>query len=120
MDIPIRIRNAFAPSDSLDRHIARCLEQAMRTHRTHVRYLEVRLSDINGPRRGPQDKVTAIEIAVAPLGTVLVVRGRAANVYQSVSRAANRARQALTRYATRRVQHRSRRRTAASATVANN
>lgn len=106
MDIPIRIRNAFTSSDSLDRHIAKCLDHATRTHRSHVRHVEVRLSDVNGPRHGSEDKVTAIEIAVEPVGGLLVVRGRGADIYQSVSRAANRAKQALSRHASRQIDHR--------------
>jgi putative sigma-54 modulation protein len=107
LDIPIRIRNAFTSSDSLDRHIARCLDHATRSHRSHVRHVEIRLSDINGPRHGAADKVAAIEIALAPLGGLLVVRGKGADIYQSVSRAANRAKQALSRYASRQIRHRS-------------
>jgi hypothetical protein len=105
MDIPIRIRYPFTPSDALDRHIERCLDQALRTHRLNVRRVDVHLADANGPKRGPTDKVTVIEIALRPFGAV-ISRGRASDVYDSVHKAAVRAKHALGRQASRLVTRR--------------
>jgi ribosome-associated translation inhibitor RaiA len=100
MEIPISIRNEFDPSVALDRHIARRLESALRTHQRFVQRVDVRLSDVNGPRKGPADKVALIEIALRPFGEI-VTRGEAEDVYKSVTDAAARAKHALSRYAGR-------------------
>jgi ribosome-associated translation inhibitor RaiA len=100
MEIPISIRNEFDPSESLDQHISRRLESALRTHQRYVHRVDVRLSDANGPRKGPADKVALIEIALRPFGEI-VTRGEAEDVYKSVTTAAARAKQALSRYAGR-------------------
>ncbi|HEY0873683.1 MAG TPA: HPF/RaiA family ribosome-associated protein [Vicinamibacterales bacterium] len=100
MDIPISIRNEFDPSEALDQHIARRLESAIRTHQRYVQRVDIRLSDVNGPRKGPADKVALIEIALKPFGEI-VARAQNADVYKSVTEAAARARQALSRYAGR-------------------
>lgn len=105
MDIPLRIRNPFTPSAALDRHIQRCVDHAVRAHRASVRRVEVHLADTNGPKRGPTDKVTIIEIAIRPFGAV-IARGHASDVYSSVQKAAGRARQALGRQASRFVKRR--------------
>ena len=100
MNIPISIRNEFDPSDALDRHILRRLDSATRTHQRYVQRIDVRLSDANGPRKGPADKVVLIEMALRPFGEI-VARGEAEDVYKSVTTAAARAKQALARYAGR-------------------
>ena len=100
MEIPISIRNEFDPSESLDQHISRRLESVLRTHQRYVHRVDVRLSDANGPRKGPADKVALIEIALRPFGEI-VARGEAEDVYKSVTTAAARAKQALSRYAGR-------------------
>ena len=106
MDIPIRIRYPFTPSHALDRHIERCVDHVMRTHRWNVRHVKVHLADANGPKRGPTDKVTIIEIALRPFGAI-IARGHAADVYVSVRKAAGRAKHALGRQASRFVKRRS-------------
>ena len=100
MDIPISIRNEFDASDALDQHIARRLDSALRMHQRYVQRVDVRLSDVNGPRKGPADKVALIEIALRPFGEI-VAKGKAEDVYKSVTTAAARAKQALSRYAGR-------------------
>jgi ribosome-associated translation inhibitor RaiA len=106
MDIPIRIRNPFTPSDALNRHIQRCLDQALRIHRRSVRRVEVHLADENGPRRGAADKITTIDIALRPFGEVLA-QGRAPDLYLSVQKATARAKHALGRQAGRLLARRS-------------
>jgi ribosome-associated translation inhibitor RaiA len=100
MDIPISIRNDFDPSDALDQHIVRRLNSATRIHQRYIHRIEVRLSDSNGPKKGPADKVALIEIALRPFGEI-VTRGEAEDVYKSVTTAAARAKQALSRFAGR-------------------
>ena len=100
MDIPISIRHEFDASEALDQHISRRLESAVRTHQRYVQRVDLRLSDANGPRKGPADKVAVIEIALRPFGEI-VAKGKAADVYKSVSDAAARAKEALSRHAGR-------------------
>ena len=100
MNFPISIRNGFDSSDALDRHIARRLDSALRAHQRYVQRVEVRLSDANGPRKGPADKVALIEIALKPFGEI-VATGEDNDVYRSVTTAAARVKQALSRYASR-------------------
>lgn len=98
MDIPITIRNEFDPSPALDEHIARKLDAALRIHERFVQRVDVRLSDANGPRKGPADKITLIELALKPYGEI-VAKGEAEDVYKSVTTAAARVKEALTRHA---------------------
>jgi ribosome-associated translation inhibitor RaiA len=100
MEIPISIKNEFDASDALDQHIARRLDSALRLHQRYVQRVDVRLSDANGPRKGPADKVAQIEIALRPFGEI-VAKGEAEDVYKSVTTAAARAKQALSRFAGR-------------------
>lgn len=100
MEIPITIRNEFDPSEALDQHVSRRLESALRTHQRYVQRVDVRLSDANGPKKGPADKVALIEINLRPFGEI-VAKGEAEDVYKSVTVAAARAKQALSRYAGR-------------------
>ncbi|HJR60584.1 MAG TPA: HPF/RaiA family ribosome-associated protein [Vicinamibacterales bacterium] len=100
MNIPISIRNEFDASEALDQHIARRLYSALRVHARYVQRVDMRLSDVNGPRKGPADKVTLIEIALKPFGEI-VARAKDEDIYKSVTTATARARQALSRYAGR-------------------
>lgn len=98
MDVRTRIRSAFDPSPFLDAHINESLAYALGSRGELVRSVDVRVADVNGPRRSAADKVTTIELAVRPFGSV-VVRGAAPDVYESVRSAALKARAALTRHA---------------------
>jgi ribosome-associated translation inhibitor RaiA len=100
MEIPISIKNEFDASEALDQHIARRLDSALRLHQRYVQRVDVRLSDANGPRKGPADKVALIEIALRPFGEI-VTKGEAEDVYKSVTTAAARAKEALSRFAGR-------------------
>ena len=105
MSIPIRIRSAFSPSEALDRHVERCVETAGRSHSRHIRHVDVHLSDDNGPRRGPDDKVAVIEIALHPFGEI-VTRAKSSDAYESVRKAASTAKRTLARQAARLVKRR--------------
>lgn len=100
MSIPIDVKNSFQHSDSLDAHIARRIDAALGLHAQHIRRVDLRLLDANGPRRGPDDKVARIAVRLAPSGRVLA-SAAAGDVYVSVTRAAARARAAVDRYITR-------------------
>jgi ribosome-associated translation inhibitor RaiA len=98
--IPFDVKTTFHRSDALDAHIADRLDAALRAHGRYIRRVEVRLTDVNGPRRGAHDKVAVIGVAVKPSGT-LVAKGSASDLYASVTQAASRAGRALARHATR-------------------
>jgi ribosome-associated translation inhibitor RaiA len=100
MNIPISIRNEFDRSEALDQHISKRLDSALRMHERYVHRVELRLTDANGPRKGPADKVTLIEIALRPFGEI-VAKGESADIYKSVTTATARAKQALSRHAGR-------------------
>jgi hypothetical protein len=100
MDIPIDVKNSFQHSDSLDAHIARRIYAALRPHAPHIRRIDLRLLDANGPRRGRNDKIARLVVTMAPSGRVMA-SGAAGDVYVSVTRAAARARAAVDRYVTR-------------------
>ena len=100
MEIPISIKNEFDPSEALDQHIARRLDSALRLHQRYVQRVDVRLSDANGPRKGPADKIALIEIALRPFGEI-VAKAEDEDVYKSVTTAAARAKEALSRFAGR-------------------
>ena len=98
MDIPISVRNEFDASEALDQHIAKRLEGALRSHERFVQKVDVRLSDANGPRKGPADKVTLIEIALRPFGEI-VAKAEDEDIYKSVTTATARVKEALSRHA---------------------
>ena len=100
MRIPIDVKNSFQQSDSLDAHIERRIDSALRPHAQYIRRVDLRLLDANGPRRGRNDKVARIAVKLAPSGRVIAT-GSAADVYDSVTRAAARAKTAVDRYVTR-------------------
>ena len=98
MDIPITVRNEFDASEALDQHVAKRLDAALRSHQRYVQKVEVRLSDANGPRKGPADKVAVIEVALRPFGEI-VATAEDEDIYKSVTTAAARVKEALSRHA---------------------
>ena len=98
MEIPISVRNEFDASEALDQHVSKRLDAALRSHQRYVQKVDVRLSDVNGPRKGPADKVALIEIALRPFGEI-VARAKAADIYTSVTIATARVKEALSRHA---------------------
>ena len=98
MDIPISVRNDFDASDALDQHIAKRLDSALRSHERFVQKVDVRLSDANGPRKGPADKVALIEVALKPFGEI-VAKAEDEDIYKSVTTATARVKEALSRHA---------------------
>jgi ribosomal subunit interface protein len=98
MNIPVSIKNEFDASEALDQHIERRLDSALRAHERYIQHVDIRLSDANGPRNGPADKVTLIEVALRPFGEI-VAKAEAEDVYKSVTFATARVKEALSRYA---------------------
>ena len=98
MEIPISVRTEFDASEALDQHVSKRLDAALRSHHRYVQKVDIRLSDANGPRKGPADKVALIEIALRPFGEI-VAKAEDADIYRSVTIAAARVKEALSRHA---------------------
>jgi len=93
----IRIWSSSALSDGLHGHVRRRLTSTLGRLRDHVHEIQVRLSDVNGPRGGP-DKRCRLVVSGAR-GGVIVAQGTAPNFYQAVDAAAERAGRAVRRVA---------------------
>lgn len=100
MTIPCDVKTSFDRSAPLNAHIARRLETALHGFAHCIERVEVRLSDTNGPRVGPGDKVTLVAITLRPSGQV-IAKAAASDLYASVSRAAIRARSGVVRHVNR-------------------
>jgi len=96
MAISLTVKSSFDFSPALSAHIERRIDHALRAHAAHVDCVVLRLSDVNGPRHGGDDKLTRIDITLNPSGTV-ATSATSDDVYVSVTRAASRARAALQR-----------------------
>lgn len=96
MRIPVNVKSEFDRSEVLDAHIARRLDATLGAFAPHIRAVEVRLSDVNGPRHGRDDKVANVEVALERSGHV-VASAAHADLYASVSRALLRARSRVAR-----------------------
>ncbi|HEX6616224.1 MAG TPA: HPF/RaiA family ribosome-associated protein [Gemmatimonadales bacterium] len=93
----IRIWSSSALSDGLRGHVRRRLGSAVGRLREHVHEIQVRLSDVNGPRGGVDKRCRILLSGVR--GGVIVVQGTAANFYQAVDAAADRSARAVRRLA---------------------
>ena len=91
------VKSSFQYSAALGAHIERRIDQALRTYAGHIRSVEVRLSDANGPRHGASDKVVRVDVILNPTGS-MVTTAASDDLYVSVSRAASRARTAVARH----------------------
>ncbi len=88
MQIEIQARN-FSLTNALRGHIKRRLGFALSTRDEHIQRVMVRLSDINGPRRG-EDKCCHIQIVIPHLADV-VIEDTEADMYVAIDRATDRA-----------------------------
>ena len=88
MQINIQARN-FPLTMALRGHIERRLGFALSTRDNHIQRVMVRLSDINGPRGGP-DKCCHIQVVLPQLPDV-VIEDTEADLYAAIDRAADRA-----------------------------
>jgi putative sigma-54 modulation protein len=96
MTISLGVKSSFEFSPALSAHIENRINHALHAHAAHIKCVVLRLSDVNGPRHGADDKLTRIDISLNPSGNV-VTSATSDDVYVSVTRAASRARAALGR-----------------------
>lgn len=97
MTVSPAVKSSFQYSAALAAHIERRIDQALRTYAGHIRSVEVRLSDANGPRHGASDKVVRVEVSLNPTGSI-VTTAASDDLYVSASRAASRTRRAVARH----------------------
>lgn len=90
----------FSITDALRNHAERRLRFALTFCNEHIQRIVVRLSDINGPRGGP-DKCCHLQVMLNGLDDV-VVEDVKSDLYVAIDRAANRAGRAVRRRLTRR------------------
>jgi len=96
MTISLGVKSSFQFSPALTAHIERRIHHALHAHGAHIASVALRLSDVNGPRHGANDKLTRIDIRLRPSGSVMA-SARSDDIYVSVTRAATRARAALSK-----------------------
>jgi ribosome hibernation promoting factor len=94
MAISLEVKSSLEFSPALSAHIERRIDHALRAHAAHIKFVVLRLWDVNGPRHGANDKLTRIEITLNPGGSV-VTSATSEDVYVSVTRATARARAAV-------------------------
>ena len=88
MQINIQARS-FSLTEALRAHIKRRLGFALSTRDEHIQRVQVRLSDINGPRGGT-DKHCHLQVVLTHLPDV-VIEDTEADLYTAIDRAADRA-----------------------------
>jgi ribosome-associated translation inhibitor RaiA len=104
MNIDIQSRD-FGLTSPLERHVREKLRLALANRYYGIKFITVRLGDVNGPRGG-EDKYCYVHIGLANLRDV-VVKDRNSDMYAAICRAADRAGGALNRrLARRRKRHR--------------
>jgi ribosomal subunit interface protein len=94
MELSVRGLN-FDLTDAILEHVRRRLAQGLSRHAPRLHGLTVRVSDLNGPRGGP-DKRCHIEVAAAGAGRFCVDEVHA-DLYRAVDRAVGRLRRQLDR-----------------------
>jgi putative sigma-54 modulation protein len=98
MHIDLQARN-FSLTDALRSHVKRRLGSALCTRNEHIQRVNVRLSDINGPRGG-EDKRCHIQVVLPQLPDV-VIEYTDEDMYSAIDRAADRAGRTVGRRLTR-------------------
>jgi ribosome-associated translation inhibitor RaiA len=96
MTHPLTIHTSLHHSSPLHTHIERSLARAIRPFAPDVDRVEVWLSDANGRKHGPADKLVRVVLTLAR-GGHLVAAAASDDFYASASRAATRARHGLAR-----------------------
>ncbi len=94
MQINIQSRN-FRLTKALRAHVQRRLDFALSSRDDHIQRIQVRLSDINGPRGGA-DKRCHIQLSISHLSDV-VIEDTELDLYTAIDRAADRASRTLNR-----------------------
>ena len=98
MNIDLQARD-FPLTLALQRHIRRRLDFAFSSRYDQIHRIRVCLSDVNGPRGGA-DKRCQVHVQLPQLHDV-IVEDTERDMYAAISRAADRAREAVTRRLTR-------------------
>lgn len=99
MELSIRGRH-LALSDPLKRYAMRRLRFSVGAFDSHISSIDVRLTDVNGPRGGI-DKQCLIAVILQPIGRVFV-RAMGSDAYAAIDRAATRIRTVVVRKLARR------------------
>lgn len=94
MNIDIQARN-FELTDALANHIQRRLDFALSPRYEQIQQIQVRLSDINGPRGG-EDKCCHVRIVLPRLQDI-VVEDTELDMYVAINRAIDRAGRSVSR-----------------------
>jgi ribosome-associated translation inhibitor RaiA len=97
MHVSIHARSVYINQDALRALVTRRIE-ALQSGATRV---EVQVSDLNGPRGGPDDKRVLVEIPI-PGGSSVVTEDRASNAMEAARRALKRAAAEIRRRVSRR------------------
>ena len=90
----------FSVTRAMRSHTDRQLRLALTFCDEHIRRIVVRLSDINGPRGGP-DKCCHLQVTLFGLHDV-IIEDVEADLYVAIDRTASRAAQSIRRHLTRR------------------
>ncbi|WP_455367128.1 HPF/RaiA family ribosome-associated protein [Kaarinaea lacus] len=98
MQIEIQARN-FPLTHAIRGHVKRRLGFALSSRYDQIDRIQVRLSDINGPRGG-KDKCCHIQVILPQLADV-VIEDTESNLYVAIDRAADRASRTVARRLTR-------------------
>lgn len=94
MQIDIQARD-FSLTDALQQHTQRRLHFALSRTDEHLRRVQVRLSDVNGPRGG-RDKRCQLRLVISGMPD-LVIEELDADLYAAINRASARAGRSLIR-----------------------
>lgn len=92
-----RITITGTSSEAIQQHVVARLTAALNQHATTVRDVMVHLDDLNGPRKGSQDKRCQIIVQFANRAPSIVIDERDDDLYNAVSAAADRVKQAAGR-----------------------
>lgn len=94
MNVDIQARN-FELTDALANHIQRRLDFALSPRYEQIQQIQVRLSDVNGPRGG-EDKCCQIRVVLPRLQDI-VVEDTELDMYVAINRAVDRAGRSVSR-----------------------
>ena len=94
MQIDIQARD-FALTQALNNHIRRRLDFALSSRYDQVQRIDIRLSDINGPRGG-SDKCCKVHVVLPQLIDV-IIEDTETDMYAAINRAIDRAGRTVTR-----------------------
>jgi ribosome-associated translation inhibitor RaiA len=104
MLLPLTVHTNLQPSSTLHSHIERRLAHAIRPFAGLVDRAEVWISDENGRKHGPADKLVRVVVRMSHGGRI-VAAAASDDFYASVVRAAARVRQMLARRVSSRRRH---------------